>query len=366
MKPYRVGRWLCALVILAAAGSPAEAAWDNVFQVCGTGCCPEHPILARLWPARYGCCKPACCASPACGPVCAPACAPVCTTQYVQRSYYQPVTCYQTQTYYEPCTNYRTSYYYEPCTSYRYSCYYDPCTCSYQQVACPVTSYRLRSQTCAVTSYLQRTCCVPVTSYRLSYYMEPVTTCCAPPACPSPCVNGAAPVAVPRVGEQPAAPAPASPSPGVYEQRTAPPAGSGSGNYDRYYPAQPSNPQPNTPPAQGSNYRQVPPAVPQSSPPPTVKLDRIVVVPKAGSGSIDGQVVHQDNAPRGGVHLTFVRAGQEGTQQPVTADQAGQFRVSLAAGGWLVYLTGSDGKPVYHSQIEIRGEESRQITLVSR
>jgi hypothetical protein len=360
MKPYRVGVWLCALALLAVAAAPAEAAWDNVFQVCG--CCPEHPILARIWPARYGCCKPAtCCAPPT--TCCAPpvtCCAPVCTTQYVQRSFYQPVTTYQTQSYYEPVTTYRTSYYYEPVTSYRYSCYFDPCTCSYQQVACPVTCYRLRSQCCAVTSYLQRTCCVPVTSYRLSCYLEPVTTCSAPTCCPSPCSNGAA--ATPGVSEQ-SAPA----TPGVYEQRTVPPAGgSGNGTYDRYYPAPQTNPQSNMPPAQGSNYRQVPPATPQSSPPPTVKLDRIVSVPRSEPGSIQGQVVQQDNEPRPGIQLTFVRADRQETQQPVTADNAGNFRVNLPPGGWLVYLTGNDGKPVYHSQIEVKGEESRQITLVSR
>ena len=68
---------------------------------------------------------------------CPQPCQPQCTTQYVQRSYYQPVTTYQQRTYYEPVTTYRTSYYYEPVTSYHYSCYYDPCTCHYQQVATP-------------------------------------------------------------------------------------------------------------------------------------------------------------------------------------------------------------------------------------
>jgi len=344
MKPYRVGRWLCALVLLAGGAAPLQAAWDNVFQVCCNSCC-RKPILSRY----RACCPPTTCCAPSTTCCAPPVC---CTTQYVQRCYYQPVTSYQSQTYYEPVTSYRTSYYYEPVTSYRYSCYYDPCTCSYQQVACPTTCYRLRSQTCATTSYLQRTCCVPVTSYRLSYYLEPVTTCAAP-ACPSPCPTAAAPV--PGVSEQPM-----SPSPGVSEQRTAPPS-SGNGTYNQYYPAQPTNP----PPAQGSNYRQMSPTVPQSSPPPAVKLDRIVSVPRSVPGSLQGQVVQIDNAPQAGAQLTFVRADRQETQ-PVTTDNDGQFSVRLNPGDWLVYLTGQDGKAVFHSQIEISGEAIRPITLVSR
>ena len=261
MKPYRVGVWLCALALLAVGAAPAEAAWDNVFQVCCHSCNSRPSLFGRS--SNYCCPQPTTC------------CAPVCTTQYVQRCYYQPVTCYQTKTYYEPVTTYRTSYYYEAVTSYRYSCYYDPCTCSYQQVACPQTCYRLRSQCCPVTSYLQRCCQVPVTSYRLSYYYEPVTTCAAP-ACPPACTPG-----VSEQSSQPTAPM-QQPTPGVYEQRTPAPGNGSNGTYDRYYPqpAQP-NPAPATqpPPMTNNSYRQMAPAAPPS-PPPTVKLDRIVAVPQ--------------------------------------------------------------------------------------
>src|SRR5262249_33936823 len=128
----------CALALLAVDAQSARAAWNNVFQVCCNSC-QSRSVVAN-YAAPDPCCNP---------------CPPVCTTRYVQRCYYQPVTCYQTKTYYEPVTTYRTSYYYEPVTSYRYSCYYDPCTCSYQQVACPTTCYRLRSQCCPVQSWVQ-------------------------------------------------------------------------------------------------------------------------------------------------------------------------------------------------------------------
>src|SRR5947209_7231330 len=159
-----------ALCLLVFAATPAQGAWNNVFQVCCNNCGGAQPSVSR-----YAAADP-----------CNPCPQPICTTRYVQRCYYQPVTCYQTKTYYEPVTTYRTSYYYEPVTSYRYSCYYDPCTCSYQQVACPTTCYRLRSQCCPVQSWVQRCCQVPVTSYHRSFYWEPVTSCCTPTCATAP------------------------------------------------------------------------------------------------------------------------------------------------------------------------------------
>src|SRR5262249_10309813 len=154
MKLYRVVMLGSAFLLLDAGAGSVQAAWNNVFQVS----CHRKPVVAAYAPA-------ACCPQ---------------TVQCVQRSYHQPVTCYQTRTYYEPVTSYQTSYYYEPVTSYRYSCYFDPCTCSYQQVAVPTTSYRLRSQCCPVTSWVQRCMSVPVTTYQQSFYWEPVDPCATP------------------------------------------------------------------------------------------------------------------------------------------------------------------------------------------
>src|SRR5947209_15120153 len=166
MKPCRGLLGALALVVLAA--EPADAAWNNVFQVT----CHRRPTTARFFaaPVVAG-------SAPAC---CDPCPQPVCTTQYQQRCYYQPVTVMQTKTYYEPVTTMRTSYYYEPVTSYRYSCYYDPCSCKYQQVAQPVVSYQLRSKCCPVQSWVQRCCSVPVTVLQKSCCWEPQTSCCTP------------------------------------------------------------------------------------------------------------------------------------------------------------------------------------------
>jgi hypothetical protein len=321
------------------------------------------------------------CPDPCCNP-----CPPTCTTRYVQRCYYQPVTSYCTRTYYEPCTSYQTSYYYEPCCSYRYSCYFDPCSCCYQQVAVPVTSYRLRSQCCPVTSYLQRCCMVPVTSYQQVSYWEPVTTCCNTPcnSCGScnPCgscgPNGTS-------GYQAAAPAPAPPSgpmtpvpnggqPGVYGGSGSPPPPGqpgqpgvdtfrDSGNpksFDSY-----RQPVPGTmPPA--SN-RQLAPQAPAAEPaapsaPPRVRMDRIVSLSSTG---VEGQVVRSDRAPQSGAKVVFVNMDRKDLQQTVVSDRTGQFRANLTAGTWLIYVHDTNGKPVLHSTIEVRGE-TRHVTLVSR
>jgi hypothetical protein len=267
MKPWRPILWGCVLAIGGAMASPAQAAWDNVFQVscfhCGRNAAPA-PAATSYY------------ADPCCNP-----CPPVCTTRYVQRCYYQPVTCYQTKTYYEPVTTYRTSYYCQPVTSYRYSCYYDPCTCQYQQVACPTVSYQLRSQCCPVQSWVQRCCRVPVTSYQAYSVWEPVTTCCQPaaPACPP--SNGYAGLPQTQTSQPPILQGQPGvseqrlvPQPGVQEYRQGGVSGSGSQLYDRYYNSRGISLQQNDP-----RVPTAPPAPVPVNSPPAVKLQNIVAIP---------------------------------------------------------------------------------------
>jgi len=279
MKPWRAILWSGAVAIWGAAASPTQAGWDNVFQVCCFHCGHRAaaPAPAPAATSFF--------ADPCCNP-----CPPVCTTRYVQRCYYQPVTCYQTKTYYEPVTTYRTSYYYEPVTTVRYSCYFDPCTCQYHQVACPQTCYKLRSQCCPVQSWVQRCCQVPVTSYQAYSCWEPVTTCCQPaaPACPPACPPANNYAGAPQT-IQPHAPY----SPGVSEQRLAPQPGvsefrdggtngSGSPLYNRYYPPNGTSLQRN--PATPAPAAPLPDA-------PKVKLQNIVAIP---APTLVGQIVRNE------------------------------------------------------------------------
>jgi hypothetical protein len=278
------------------------------------------------------------------------------------RCYYQPVTCYQTRTYYEPVTTYQTSYYYEPVTSYTYSCYFDPCSCTTQKVAVPCTSYVLKSRCCPVQSWVQRCCSVPVTTYQKSCYWEP-TTCCTGPLIPAnPCSQTQPPV----VNNGPVT---TNPPPTVRDEGNPnrPPTVrderglNGAQEYDRYYGTSDSSPP--------ASYRQLPvnpqatrPAVPVQ-PDPRVRLDRIVSAPVT---HVEGRIVRNDNAPRANVRLVFISNAGRGAQYPVTANDAGRFRITLTSGTWAVYASTPDGRQVFASKIAVQGEGTRQLTLVSR
>jgi hypothetical protein len=338
---------LSVLGLWAVTALPAPAAWNNVFQ---------PTLFHRNRPAtvsQYYVPPTVVAAASPCD-TCQPCPQTTCTTRYIQRCFYQPVTCMQTQTYYEPVTTYRTSYYYEQVTSYTYSCYFDPCTCSYQKVATPCTSLQLRSQCCPVQSWVQRCCQVPVTTYQKSCYWQPQTTCCTTtpgamiPATPQ------VPVMPPSVIQQPPATQPPSviqqppgeptaPSitnpgqsaypPSVYEQKAY-----GTGN-------------PPTPPA--------PPVMPPASlkaplpPVPPLKLEGIAMAPNS---RLDATVVHNDRTPQANARVMF-RGTQTGQVYFTTSNTAGNISVQLPSGTYLVYLYGADDVPTLSTQLQIRGSQ---------
>src|SRR5690242_4970967 len=100
---------LFALGICAAVVLPASAGWDNVFQPtlfnrwCNS--CSPQPQVARYYvaPTVVQSSPVVVAQSSPCDPC------QKCTTNYVQRSYYQPVTTYQTQTVMQQVTTMRTS-----------------------------------------------------------------------------------------------------------------------------------------------------------------------------------------------------------------------------------------------------------------
>ena len=336
--------WGGAFAVLAAFGSPAHAAWNNVFQVCCNSCgTPTTPVVAAY--------------NDACAPACAPACPPppvtTCTTKYVQRCYYQPVVSYKQTTSYEPVTSYRTSYYYEPVTSCRYSCYYDPCTCRYQRVATPVTSYRLRSQCCPVTSYLQRTCMTPVTSYQQSFYYEPVTSCCTTSAGAAVTAPPAGATVVPGTSEtrQPADAALPAPPPGTTESHGA----SAPATEIRRSERSPAIGGPPMAPADGASRRP--------SPPPPTRFDRIA---SRGNSNLEGKVVDASRAPRSGVKILLVSAESRSVQQTVTADRDGKVAAAVGSGGWLLYTHDDKGRPVFSRRVEVPSDRGVTMTLVQR
>jgi hypothetical protein len=363
MRPFRVSLWCCALAALAVGNGSAGAAWNNVFQVCCHSCRSSSSYAAPVAvPAPSSGCQQ-------------------CTTNYVQRSYYQPVVTYRRSCYVEPVTSYRTSYYYEPCTSYRYSCYYDPCSCSYQQVAQPVTTYRLRSQCCPVTSYLERCCLQPVTTYQQVNYYEPQTTCCtttigAPVAAPppgagvavqQPAVQGAG-VQQPAVSGAPIA----SPPTSVGQPNGSQPGGNGTieppGQAGQ---TSHSSRVPFMPPAQnGTSYRSPQLQSPQPARPtapatsPRVRYDRITSTPQHNA---EGQLLKADRSAQARTKIVFVCADGRGGRETTVTDEAGRFQTTLAAGNWLMYTQDAEGRWTFQRKLRVESEKpALPITLVCR
>jgi hypothetical protein len=369
MRRSRVALGVCALGLLAATAGPADAAWNNVFQVCCHRCRPSASgYLVAQYPAAAA--PSACCPQPVCA-------------NYVQRCYYQPVTSYTTQTYYEPVTTYRTSYFYEPVTSYRYSYYVDPCTGCTQAQVCPTTCYQLKSKCCPVQSWVQRCCQVPVTTYQKSCYWEQVNPCCTPtagvavPSTPAIAVPGAPPVPgapgvppPPQVGGNGFSPSPPpaqpqTPAPPMVEGSSAgtlPQSRNGAPVFDRSF-SSPGQPMPQGSPRPSWDAPNTGTPV-QNAPRPAVKLERIVSGPT--DALVEGTVVRTDNAPKAGARVVFVSADRYGVQQDTATNDKGRFRVTLDQGSWYIYLTGADGRQAFHSRIEVSGNRTGQLTLLSR
>jgi hypothetical protein len=322
---------------LLASASPANAAWNNVFQLTCNNCGTPAPVVA----AYPDPCPPQ----------------QQCTTRYVQRSYYQPVTTYRPQTTLQPVTTMQRSYYYEATTSMRYSCAYDPCTCRYQQVATPVTSYQLRSRCCPVTSYLQRTCMVPVTTQQEVRYWVPQTTCCNT-------TTGAPITQLPPgasvIGDNAAPPPPAAttnPPPGD-EAVPAPPGTESRDTSRSKLDRNPGFSAPGKMPgASDSSIR------PEPVRPPAVRLDRIA---SRGGPKVEGRVLGGDNEPRAAVRLLFVSADSKDEQERATTDEDGAFRLNLTGGGWLVYTYNAQNRPVFSRRIEVPATRDTSVTLVQR
>lgn len=333
MRPLSLGAWGCAVAAMIAVGTPAQAAWNNVFQVCCNTCGTPAPVVAAY---------PDPCPAP-CPAPCPPP--PVCTTRYVQRTYYQPVTCYKPQTYTEAVTTYQTRYYSEPVTTYRYSCAYNPCTCRYESVAQPVTCYRTRAQCCPVTSYLQRTCMVPVTVQRPVTYYEAVTSCCTPTSTPA-----AAPPAGAPGGTESRDPASSLPPPPPESRETREPTPAGT---DSTRDRSPGYTPPGTMPRTESGFRGT----------PGVRFDRIA---STGGSNVEGRLVDDARLPRSGARVLFVSVEEKRTQFEATTTADGVFRAKLPSGGWLVYTFDAKGKPVFSRRVEVPAGKGVNFTLVSR
>src|SRR5262245_2360897 len=110
MRPLRIVLWVGGFVALAAGGR-ADAAWNNVFQVCCLGCKSAPPTTSN-YTAAYPAFPVA---EAACPQPCPQPCPQqVCETRMVQKTYYQAETHMETRTALEPVTTMQKSYFWDP------------------------------------------------------------------------------------------------------------------------------------------------------------------------------------------------------------------------------------------------------------
>jgi len=321
MKTYRI----VAFALLGALGTAADAnaAWNNVFQVCCNDCDRSRQSYSPPAPCPQPCPPPQ----------------PEMRISYVQRCYYQPVTEIVSKSYYEPVRKNVTSYYYEPVTEYKYSTYYDPCTGCPQKVCTPQTAYRLRSQCNSVTSYVLRTALVPVTSLKPVTYQQPVVSYYYPPQA----MGGSPAYFPPQIPHSGAGP--------QIEQLRETPPGIAPNAGDMIAPQNvPTNP--------GMSFPK-PNANTRLRPEKTVSRTNIV--------SVRGEVVQPDQlTPIGNAKLVFMNADKPEQKEYVNANAYGEFDVKLTAGNWYMYLGGDNGKATYHKQLNVGDRDTYDYKVVSR
>jgi hypothetical protein len=98
-----------------------------------------------------------------------------------------------------------------------------------------------------------------------------------------------------------------------------------------------------------------------------VRMEHIVSRAVNGGATVSGQVVASNFVtPLRGAKLVFVSTEPRGPQRTTTADAGGRFNLSLASGGWNIYVSQPDGSLDYHSSIEVKHRENRKVMVVSR
>ena len=105
---------------------------------------------------------------------------------------------------------------------------------------------------------------------------------------------------------------------------------------------------------------------PPSSKEPPLRMDRISSLGST-TAQLQGTVVRDDRiTPRGGAKIFFASAEKSAPQYSASTDPTGRFSIELPAGKWTMYVTGNEGKPVYHSVISVKPKDQRLVTVVSR
>jgi hypothetical protein len=308
MKLLRYAAPLAALLTLC--GAPAQAGWDNVFQVACRNCRPREVRSSYYAPA----------------PVASHS-----RTSYVENTYDEVITVEKPTLVREPVDVQVRSYYFDPVTTYTTRSYKNAAGCV-EEVSVPCTRYVRKEECNTVTRYVERMKMVPTEVRRKVTERTPVTTITGPTtrSYSSDCENCGLP------------PASSGRAPRVEVERG-----------DRLPPLDVNGVN------RSKSVAPLPPAKPFTG---TVNARTTSL-----ATAVRGEVVGSDRAtPKAGAKLVFLNDANYDEAVRVTADEYGNFLAQLPAGKWHVYVGNGQGRADLTTAVTVAAYDAKPLTVVSR
>jgi hypothetical protein len=322
---FRITRFVApALAVAGFFGSvtPAQAGWDNVFQVACWNCKPRESTTRSSYyaapqPSQH-------------------------TTRYEEKEHYETITVMKPTVIREEVPVTVKSYYWDPVTTYTTRSYRDPETGCTQEMSVPKTTMVRKEQCNTVSKYVERMKMMPTEVRRKVVERTPVTTIVGPTtkSYSYECDNCGLP------------PASAQRAPQVEVIPSNPPAASIDG-IERISP-------------QG-----VPNSKSRTSSTPTTPAKpfngKVNANTTSTSSSVRGEVLLSDKTtPKAGAKVVFLNAANFEDRVHVQADEFGSFTTQLPAGKWFVYLGNGNGRADKTTEITVASYESKPVLLVSK
>ncbi len=313
MKLLRYATPLAALLTLC--GAPAQAGWDNVFQVACWNCRPRETRSAYYAPA----------------PVASQS-----RTSYVENTYDEVITVEKPTLVSEPVSVQVKSYYFDPVTTYTTRRYRNAAGCL-EDVSVPCTRYVRKEECNTVTRYVERMKMVPTEVRRKVTERTPVTTITGPTtrSYSSDCENCGLPPS--SSGRAPQVEVIPGRRPNVQMDERLEPQGVN----------------------RSKSVAPLPPAKPFTG---TVNARTTSL-----ASAVRGEVVGSDRAtPKAGAKLVFLNDADYADAVRVTADEYGNFLAQLPAGKWHVYVGNGQGRADLTTAVTVAAYDAKPLTVVSR
>ncbi len=318
MKLLRYAAPLAALLTLSEA--PAQAGWDNVFQVACHNCRPRETRSSYYAPAPV--------------PVASQS-----RTSYIENTYDEVITVDKPTRVQEPVSVQVKSYYWDPVTTYTRRSYKNAAGCT-EEIDVPCTRYVRKEECNTVTRYVERMKMVPTEVRRKVTERTPVTTITGPTtrSYSSDCENCGLP------------PSPSNRTPQI-----------------EVIPGRVPTAQPDDRLAPQTGVMRNRPTTLAPLPPSRPFTGSVNARTTGVSSAVRGEVVGADRAtPKAGAKLVFLSDADYDEAVRVTADEYGNFTAKLPAGKWHVYVGNGTGRADLVTAVTVAAYDAAPLTVVSR